>query len=174
LAAHGLFLPAKAKLGQLLLLRAWHASANSNADAHPWPWADTWPVARLSSSAHDVSFIVLAGAHGEALAWGPGHVSGTALPGQHGNAVIGGHRDTSFRFLKNVGLGDDLEIERPDGVKVSYQVRSVAVVDHRDPRPLMRTGDNVLTLITCFPFDDPRPNPTERYVVHAVERQQGG
>jgi hypothetical protein len=50
----------------------------------PWPWADTWPIARLSAPRHGVDLFVLAGATGRTLAFGPGHVDGTARPGRPG------------------------------------------------------------------------------------------
>lgn len=175
LIAHGAYLPAKACVGQALLARAWR-DARADAGGHgglphnkPWPWADTWPVARLEVPAHDKALTVLAGARGESLAWGPGHVDGTPLPGMPGNAAIGGHRDTSFRFLKDVRLGELVVIERPDGERVQYRVSDVAVVDERDVRALAATPGRALTLVTCFPFDTPVPGGSQRYVVRAVE-----
>ena len=166
---HGAFLPAKALVGQAMLARAWDRTQDGGARARPWPWADTWPVARLYAPAHNVSLTVLAGAQGESLAWGPGHVDGTPLPGHGGNAAIGGHRDTSFRFLKDVTLGQRVVVERADGVRVTYEVTDMAVVDERDARVLAASPGRVLTLITCFPFDTPVPGGPLRYVVRAVE-----
>lgn len=166
--AHAAFLPAKALVGQAMLARAWMRTQDGDARVRPWPWADTWPVARLHVPAHDVALTVLAGAQGESLAWGPGHVHGTSLPGHSGNAAVGGHRDTSFRFLKDVVPGDDVVVERPDGARVRYRVTDTAVVDERDTRALSSSPGRVLTLITCFPFDTPVPGGPLRYVVRAV------
>ena len=55
--------------------------------------------------------MVLAGASGRTLAFGPGHVDGTPLPGEHGNAVVSGHRDTHFAFLRDLRCGDVLEVQ---------------------------------------------------------------
>jgi sortase A len=118
---------------------------------------------------------VLAGASGSAIAFGPGHVSGTPAPGASGNSVIGGHRDTHLAFLKNVKPGDELLVERPDGTRVAYQVRDALVLDKRDVWVTKQEGPRRLTLVTCFPFDALRAGGPQRYVVFAFEsRNRGG
>ena len=79
--AHGAWIPAKAKFAQVLLEDAWQKTLITQQPIKPWPWADTWPVGRLSAPAQNQSLIVLAGASGEALAFGPGHLSRSATPG---------------------------------------------------------------------------------------------
>jgi sortase A len=120
-------------------------------------------VARLLSPTHDVDLYVLAGASGSSLAFGPGHVDGTALPGESGNAAVGGHRDTSFAFLEAVQLGEILEVETPRGERVRYQVVETAIVDESDTRALQGSPGRALTLITCW------PGGSDRYVVRALE-----
>ena len=93
----------------------------------PWPWADTHPVARLRAPAYDVDLLVLEGANGRTLAWGPGHVEGTATPGARGNAVVTGHRDTHFAFLREVKRGDALMVESADGTTRRYRVERTFV-----------------------------------------------
>jgi len=90
------WIPVKAEVAQVLLHRAWGQAQRGNATPKPWPWADTWPVGRLRAPRYGVDEIVLAGASGSSLAFAPGHVDGTALPGHCGNCVIGGHRDTQI------------------------------------------------------------------------------
>ena len=97
----GAYIPAKAWLALELMQRAWVRAGNGESRATPWPWADTWPVARLTARSGAVDLIVLAGDSGRTLAFGPGHVSASAMPGDVGNAVIGGHRDTHFQFLQH-------------------------------------------------------------------------
>ncbi len=92
----GAYIPAKAWLAQELMQRAWLRVSAGEDRAAPWPWADTWPVARLSAKSHDVDLIVLAGGSGRTLAFGPGHLGASALPGEVGNMIIAGHRDTHF------------------------------------------------------------------------------
>jgi sortase A len=112
---------------------------------------------------------VLAGASGRTLAFGPGHVDGTARPGEAGNVVLAGHRDTHFRALARLAPGDLLRLEVPGGGTHRYRVAETAIVDHRDTRPLSPDGASRLTLVTCWPFDALRAGGPWRYVVVADE-----
>jgi sortase A len=97
----GACIPAKAWVAQELMQRAWRRAERGESRPVPWPWADTWPVARLSAKGGEIELIVLAGGSGRTLAFGPGHLSASALPGEFGNSVIAGHRDTHFQFLQH-------------------------------------------------------------------------
>ena len=77
----GAYIPAKAWLAQELMQRAWQRADYDDDRQAPWPWADTWPVARLKANAGEIDLIVLAGGSGRTLAFGPGHLSASALPG---------------------------------------------------------------------------------------------
>ena len=127
--ARGAYIHSKASLAQTLIRRAWTKSSKKGGAPKPWPWADTTPVARLGATAQRVELMVLEGGSGRTLAFGPGHVTGTAMPGEHGNVVIGGHRDTHFRFLKDVKPGDLLLVEDRDRELIDYAVTETAVVD---------------------------------------------
>jgi sortase A len=153
-------------LAQGLLAAAWQRAAAGEARPRPWPGADTWPVARLTLPGRS-PLVVLAGASGRTLAFGPGHVDGSAAPGESGNVVVAGHRDTHFRALAGLVAGDELVLEAPGGGRRSYRVRETAVVDHRDTRPLLPSAGARLTLITCWPFDAVRPGGPLRWVVVA-------
>ncbi len=166
LLAGGLYLPAKAALAQVLLRRAW--ASTGDHPARPWPWARTWPVARLEVPALGVDQIVLAGDEGAALAFAPGHVDGTAAPGEPGNIVLAGHRDTVFAFLGELALGDELRLETADGRRNSYVVASTSVVHETETAVLDPTAEATLTLVTCYPFDGARPGGPLRYVVRAT------
>ena len=166
LAARGLWIPAKAALAQVLLAGAWERAAAGEARPRPWPWADTWPVARLTLPGRP-PLVVLAGASGRTLAFAPGHVDGSAAPGERGNVVVAGHRDTHFRALAGLAVGDELVLEAPGGAPRRYRVTETAVVDHRDTRPLLPAAGPRLTLITCWPFDAVRPGGPLRWVVVA-------
>ena len=163
----GAYIPAKAWLAQELMQRAWLRVSAGEDRAAPWPWADTWPVARLSAKSHDVDLIVLAGGSGRTLAFGPGHLSASALPGETGNMVIAGHRDTHFAFLRNLEPGHRLTIESFSGATTDYEVIGLNVVDSRKGSLLLDTDDAVLTLVTCYPFDAVDPGGPLRYVVTA-------
>jgi len=163
----GAYIPAKAWLAQELMQRAWVRAGAGEERATPWPWADTWPVARLTSKRRDIDLIVLAGGSGRTLAFGPGHLSASALPGEVGNAVIGGHRDTHFQFLKNVEVGEYLGMETAEGQRHLYEVIGVDIVDSRRGSLVLDTDAAMLTLVTCYPFDALEAGGAMRYVVTA-------
>src|SRR3954471_8565518 len=106
LFGQGAYIHAKALLAQVLLERAFTETIATGRETKPWAWADTWPVARIEVRRIHASIIVLAGSSGQALAFGPGHVENTPDAGERGVTVYSAHRDTHFRFLKNVALGD--------------------------------------------------------------------
>lgn len=166
---HGWYIPAKAAVAQHMMQRAWRLSLRQELDpalrVRPWPWADTWPVARLYTPDREQDLIVLAGGSGRTLAFGPGHLSASALPGERGNTVIAGHRDTHFRFLADVRLGDRLTLERPDGRRIDYEVIAADVADARRARIRVDTDEPLLTLVTCYPFNALEPGGPLRYVV---------
>ncbi len=150
-----------------MLHAAWAHQREAGIAVKPWPWADTHPVARLVVPARDADVLVLAGASGRTLAFGPGHLDGSAQPGDPGNAVITAHRDTHFRFLQNVAPGDELLVERVDGSTRHFRIRGAYVSDYRELRLPRDTAVPTLTLVTCFPFDALDPGGPLRYVVVA-------
>lgn len=171
----GAWIQAKDWLAQVLISQAWSRTLNGEPRAKPWPWADTWPVARLIAPRLGVDRYVLAGANGSAIAFGPGHLSGTPAPGESGNSVIGGHRDTHLAFLRHMKPGDKLVVERTDATRVTYVVNDALVLDKRDVWVTKQEGPRRLTLVTCFPFDALRAGGPQRYVVFAFEsRNRGG
>lgn len=164
---HGAWIQAKAWLAQFLIAQAWARTLAGEHEVRPWPWADTWPVARLSAPALGIERYVLAGADGNALAFGPGHLSGTPLPGATGNSVIGGHRDTHLAFLRLLQQGDELRVQRTDGTVVAYLVEHASVLHKGDVWVAKQEGPDRLTLVTCYPFDALRAGGSQRYVVFA-------
>ena len=165
----GAYIPAKAWLAQELMQRAWIRSAAGETRVAPWPWADTWPVARLTAMSGKIDLVVLAGGSGRTLAFGPGHLSASVLPGETGNAVIAGHRDTHFRFLKDVGQGELLTLESTDGQKHTYKIVATDIVDSRRDSLLLDTHVATLSLVTCYPFDAREAGGPLRYVVTATK-----
>ena len=163
----GVWIHAKAWVAQALIARAWSRTLAGEVRVKPWPWADTWPVARLSVPHLGVERYVLAGTHGAALAFGPGHAEGTATPGASGNSMIGGHRDTHLAFLAKLRPGDRIDIERADGGRVTYRVGAASVLDRREVSVASQEGPTRLTLVTCYPFDAWRAGGTQRYVLIA-------
>jgi sortase A len=110
---------------------------------------------------------VLAGASGRNLAFAPAHLDGSAAPGSRGVSVIAGHRDTHFRALADVAVGDVLTIERPDGALLTYEVTALDVVDSERAELRLDADDSYVALVTCWPFDAVDVGGTWRYVVSA-------
>jgi sortase A len=167
LAAKGAWIPAKAMLAQHLLERSWERTLRSDGVTKPWSWADTWPVGRLEAPALGISQIVLEGADGSALAFAPGHHTASARVGSHGNVVLAGHRDTHFRFLRDLEPGMRLRLQSPSGAWSSYRVTHTEVVDVFETWALAPSERSLLTLVTCYPFDALEPGGPWRYVVRA-------
>src|SRR5450631_3287982 len=128
LLGQGSYIHAKAVLAQILLERAFTKTIATGQETKPWSWADTWPVARIEVKRINASAIVLAGSSGQALAFGPGHVELTPDAGERGVAVYSAHRDTHFRFLRNVAIGDEIDVTRSDGRKFRYLADSTSIV----------------------------------------------
>ena len=80
-----------------------------------------------------------------------GHIPGTALPGQPGNVGLAGHRDTYFRPLMNLKIKDEIELSTLNG-DFRYVVDSLVVVNPDNLGVLASSSENVLTLVTCYPF----------------------
>jgi sortase A len=94
-----------------------------------------------------------------------GHIPGTALPGEPGNVGLAGHRDRFFRPLKDLRINDTIQFSTPRGY-FRYEVESLRVVDADNVGVLAASGENVLTLVTCYPFYYVGPAP-KRWIVRA-------
>lgn len=164
----GMWIYLKADLAQSLLQRAWTKTLNGETQVNPWPWADTWPVARLLAPKYGVSHIVLAGANGRTLAFGPAYVSGSAPPGRTGTTVLTGHRDTHFRFLSRLGIGDEVLLEDAGLRFFRYRVEDIQIVDSRMGHILDHPDEATLVLVTCYPFEGITSGGPWRYVVIAM------
>ena len=162
------YIPAKAWLAQRLLERAWYLGQSGPAIPAPWPWADTRPIMRLTQPRLGVSQFVLEGASGRVLAFGPGWLTVSAVPGEYGNVVVSGHRDTHFRWLAELRHADILTTVLSDGRRKSYRV-STMQIHHADEVGLAdpHIGDQ-LRLVTCYPLDAINAGTEWRYVVTAL------
>jgi sortase A len=99
---------------------------------------------------------------------GAGRIIGTARPGETGNVGIAGHRDGFFRGLKDVAVGDAVEMKTSQGIR-SYVIRSIEITSPEDVSVLRSTPQESLTLVTCYPFYFVGSAP-QRYIVHASVR----
>jgi sortase A len=96
---------------------------------------------------------------------GVGHIAGTDNVGGSGNAGIAGHRDGFFRGLKDIQVGDTIQIETKQGV-LTYTVDRMLIVDPHDTTVLRGQGHPALTLVTCYPFYT-LGNAPRRFIVQA-------
>ena len=161
-----LYIHVKAVLAQFLIADAWADTLERDSDFKPWPWADTWPVARMHTEILDGDLYILAGAHGSSLAFGPGHMDGTVAPGESGSSVIAGHRDTHFEFLKNIVIDDRFQIQTRRGTWQTYLVSNIDIIDTTENDTwLLDQSLDTIYLVTCFPFDAINPGGPLRIVV---------
>lgn len=161
------YIHAKAQLAQLLLESAWRHTLEQKQAYKPWPWADVYPVARLVVAREKVDYIVLNSHAGEALAFGPGaEIYHDARSGSD-SWVIGGHRDTHFRFLKDVSVGDEIFLYTVNGSALNYRIVATQIADSRTQQLQVSGEQASLLLVTCYPFDTLEVGGPLRYVVTA-------
>ena len=159
----------KASLAQALIGAAWRREQAGSGSTRPWPWADTRPVAQLTfgEGANPRKLMILEGSNGRNLAFGPTHDPASVLPGDPGNSVIEGHRDTHFAVLRDIKLGDTLHVRTLATPNVDFLVTDIRIVDSRRTRISLHAGTARLTLVTCYPFDAVVPGGPLRLIVTA-------
>jgi sortase A len=170
--SHAAVIYAKAHLAQWLIQSAWQTSLQTGQKTKPWPWADTWPVAKIVFHHQDnnnkqTPFYVLSGSTGNSLAFGPGHDVRTALPATEGASVIAGHRDTHFSLLHTIQTGSTLEVQNNKGIWKHYKVSEQWIADISTTPFTIDEGKNQLYLVTCYPFNTIAPRGNDRLVVRA-------
>jgi sortase A len=124
------------------------------------------PVALMNIDRLGLEVPVFVGTDRVTLNRGAGIVDGTALPGENGNVVISAHRDSYFRSLKDIEVGDAIVLRTLDGPE-HFQVADISITDPLDVSVLDATDSSTLTLITCYPFYYVGFAP-ERYIVRAL------
>jgi sortase A len=169
LVSAALYIPAKAAVAQIMLERAWARAEAGVPSLRPWPWADIAPIAKLDVPRLHQHAIVLEGTSGAALAFGPGHMQNSAGIGASGTAIIAAHRDTQFRFLRELVPGDRVVAATADGRRMAFRVIGTRIVradaSSLDPDYAGPKGAR-LALVTCYPFNGVLHSPW-RYVVIA-------
>lgn len=167
LTGEAAWIHAKAKLAQYLIAEAWEETQAGVVGARPWPWADMTPLATLEAPAQGIRQVVLSGASGRNLAFGPTHIDASARPDTSGTVVLAGHRDTHFAFLESIQQGEKLILTDRSGTRRDFRVESLEIADSRTTD--LRLGDGTsLVLVTCYPFDAIDAGGPLRYVVTAV------
>jgi sortase A len=115
-----------------------------------------------------IDLIVLNGAYGRTLAFGPGYSESSAFPGSPGTTILTGHRDTHFYFLRGLKRHDEIVIDTPDGSSRRYRVVERRIVDARTDSIRLSEEGGALILVTCYPFDSVVPGGPLRYLVMAI------
>jgi len=159
----------KAQLAPVLIRAAWVDTLEDGAPVKPWPWADTWPVARLQVAALGIDQYVLYGANGASLPFGPGHLTGTAVPGRDGTVIIAAHRDTHFAFLPDLKPWHEIRVQGQNGLIRTYRLKAQEIVDARNSLLEAVPATDQLILVTCEPTDMLRYRGPWRLVVIAEE-----
>ena len=163
---NSIYIYAKAQVAQILLERAFSQSLVQGHPVKAWAWADTYPVARIRIDRIGAEAIVLKGASGEALAFGPALLDETSRPGERGTSVIAAHRDTHFAFLQDVKVGDLITIKRSDGLEFIYRTTGMRIVDATQSGIDRHASGFHLVLSTCYPFAA-ITHGAKRYLVEA-------
>lgn len=172
LTGRAVYLHGKAELAGILIRKAWDESVRTGEPYAPWPWADTQTVARLQIPRLHYDEIVLEGATPRTLAFGPARLLNSAHLGEPGNLVLAGHRTSWFLPLKSIAQGDVIRVQWLDRRQHrlrqrSYTVSEVRIIDPHDTALLEPTFEDVLTLVTCYPFGS-NPTSPQRFVVRAM------
>jgi sortase A len=123
------------------------------------------PLGRIEISAVGLTVMVLEGTDEGTLRRAVGHIRGTPLPGQRGNVALAGHRDTFFRGLRRIRVNDEITLTTLSG-SYRYRVDSTKVVKPEETEVLEDDGDDILTLVTCYPFNFVGSAPS-RFIVRA-------
>jgi len=169
-----LYIPAKAKLAQYLLEEAWQESRLNHQPEPPWPWADTYPIAKMQIPSINMEVIILSGASGRTLAFGPGHISSSVLPGFIGNSLISAHRDTHFQDLDKLKSDDLIYIERADGKQFVFKVKEKRIIATDKETVSLNSDKAQLGLITCYPLQGVQSDPDKRFFIMALIVQNNG
>lgn len=101
----------------------------------------------------------------QSLKSGVGHFTESVMPGAVDNCVISGHRDTYFRKIGKLKIGDELIVKTEAGM-FTYKVTGTQIVHRNDKTIIVPTDRAVLTLTTCYPFQFIGHAP-DRYIVSA-------
>ncbi|WP_299947112.1 class GN sortase [uncultured Microbulbifer sp.] len=165
------WLLAKAQLAQILIAHAWEEQLQSGVRQKPWPWADTWPVARLQLAGQS-PLMVLSGGSGQSLAFGPGMLAGSGHPGELRTTVIAAHRDTHFAGLEKVRRDSAVYLQDHHGRWHTYRVAERRIVNSaRERLPIF--AERGLLLVTCYPFNALAAGGSLRYLVYAEYQSTG-
>ena len=148
------------------------AESATHSLAEPDVPAENIPLGRIEIASIGLTAMIQEGTSNRTLQRGVGHITGTALLGASGNVGLAAHRDTFFRKLRDIQAGEDIKLTTLNG-SVLYRVELISIVEPEDSRVLSDSGENILTLVTCYPFSYVGPAP-KRFIVRARQISSTG
>lgn len=160
------FISADAHIFQAAEIRQLQAPSTSLSE-NPRPLANGDLLGEIQVPRLGLDAIVVQGDSPHNLRRAVGHLASSALPGEKGNVALAGHRDTFFRPLRDIQVGDQISFKTHERT-FEYVVQSIEIVGPRDVRVLESSAAHELTLLTCFPFHYVGPAP-KRFIIHARE-----
>jgi len=166
---HASWLPVKAWLSQQLISYSWHQTIDLKQKIRPWPWADTYPIAKLSFKRLNKSIVVLNGGDPTTLAFSAGAIAPFNQARSIKPFVVAGHRDSHFSFLDEVFMNDIISLADKHGQSQLYQVEAIDIIDASTGELPVLADNSQLILITCYPFNklSNTGSNNERYVITA-------
>ncbi|NQY87892.1 MAG: class GN sortase [Colwellia sp.] len=171
LCLHASWLPVKGWLSERLISYSWQKTIDLKQKIKPWPWADTYPIAKLSFLRLNKSVVVLNGGDPTTLAFSAGAIAPFNQTLSAQPFVVAGHRDSHFSFLDEVFMNDIISLADKHGRSQLYQVEAIDIVDAKTGTLPVLADDSQLVLITCYPFNTLSSgtdmDSNERYVITA-------
>jgi sortase A len=169
--AQGFYREGQAIVGQRLLSLAWASYLEDGERHKAWPWADSGPIAQLTI-AGQAPLMVLSGASPRHLTFAPARMVSSSDFGKAGNSVIFAHNDTHFKQLKEVQLNSLLTVNTYPNLRFNYRVIATKIVNEKALSVLEVSEQEILTLITYYPFESSLLNSELRFVVVAKRIKQ--
>jgi LPXTG-site transpeptidase (sortase) family protein len=142
-----------------------NGASSKDSSANTLSFPPDGPLGRIEIASIGLTAMIEEGTGRLTLQRGVGHIIGTSLLGQSGNVGLAGHRDTFFRKLRNIHEGAEITLTTLEG-SFLYRVELISIVEPQDSEVLRDSGENLLTLVTCYPFSYVGPSP-KRFIVRA-------
>jgi len=163
----GLKIEIKGKVAQVLLQRAWYLTLRTGKNYRPWSSFDGVPIMRLTIPQHNINQIILKGTSGQALAFGPSFHEESFLPQDEKVTIISSHRDSHGNYIKKLKLGEKIKLQDEKGVWHTYIINEFFTINVKKETFVIKTNEQRLLLVTCFPFTSLQSGTPFRYVVSA-------
>lgn len=156
-----------------LVRSAWLRTQAGGEQVKPWPWAQVWPIARLTMLYSDTEHVILKQEKQLKSSIGLNYLESSVLPGEIGNTVLSAHPSLYFSFLSKLNLDDILVLESPRTGKLHYRVSESFIVDKTYTQLLDHGSKRRLIIISCYQCDENNTNASSlRYVVIAEEDER--